>query len=159
MKYGKYLTLFTLLLLASCTKDDIDYSYCQCVEYVKNELGIPSTTGTADAWAWGLNILPNGFYATTQPQAGDILVMAKNYNGASLLYGHIAIVKQCFTNSEGYTVIIQGANHKLENEYEQCGCINVSELEKAITYDDITSQKAKFFRNDNFSYKCFTGYN
>jgi hypothetical protein len=63
---------------------------CSCVTYIKNYFGITDATG--DGYATGTWFANHGFTKLSTPQVGTVVVMQRNFPGASTASGHVAII-------------------------------------------------------------------
>ncbi|RPH33342.1 MAG: CHAP domain-containing protein [Bacteroidales bacterium] len=155
----KHLIFFMIFIFLSCQKETTKKENgigaslngnCWCTKYVANEMGISSYP---DAWKWTANTLGNGYVITVTPQAGDIIVMNKYYNGTAE-YGHIGIIKSVINGNNQYTITIHGANQPGVKSYE-CNCDNVSDWSRTILTSDISEGKVTFYRGIPLTFTCF----
>lgn len=117
---------------------------CQCVDFVKNTLGITGPTKNAFEWK---EVLYGRIPVTVQGQdtilkyqeifephkakKGDIVILDKVHPETDNLYGHIGILHQPISKKSSkkqVRVSIEGSNHKLplRSYYPKVGCNNVS---------------------------------
>lgn len=172
MKTRKLLFMLGLLLFGlgfnSCRKDESMYPEksdgfnvqlsaavtCSCVDYVKNQLSI--TTSTANAKDWGVVYTPANYVvvpggAAAVPTAGDIMVMLPGFGqGVNVTYGHIGIIKRItYLNSTDFDITLRGANQG--GSSTEVSCSNVNDF----TYQVRSTNRANtryLRRNPNFSY-------
>ena len=83
-----------------------NYSFSQCTwwAYVRrHQLGLPvgSNFGNGAQWADSARVL--GYSVSNTPQVGDIMVFARGQEGASSVYGHVAIVES--VNADGSVTV------------------------------------------------------
>lgn len=112
------LTLTSLTLFTS-TSASYANSFCQCVGYVKQALGIRQAMGNAKDMIYSLP--KQGFRAVSDPQKGDVVVMGSSFPGADSTYGHVGFVDSI----QNGRVVVRGANQG-RGQFAEAGCSNVS---------------------------------
>jgi hypothetical protein len=162
-KMKKVLTAILLTaLLQSCEKKEDDGERgagtgCECVGYVKNVIGIPSSTSTADALGWGRSFtIPNYYEVSGDPRAGDIVVMDKGYQWGHPEFGHIGFVKSFSYTGGNLNILVHGARQQSgynRGAFDECGCRNVDDLDVVnITPADRLNGRLRIYRNNTPTY-------
>jgi len=148
-----------LIGLISCNKEDSNKENgigatlngnCWCTDYVAHEVGILSYP---DAWQWSSSTLGDDYIKVELPQAGDIIVMNKYYNGTGV-YGHVGIVKQVTNSKNNFTILIHGANQP-GTKFDECNCDNVTDWTRNVSNSDISEGKVTFYRETPNNFSCF----
>ena len=130
---------------------------CQCVLYVKNVIGIPASTSTADAYGWGNTYpIPNYYEVSGVPRAGDIVVIGKGYQWGDAAAGHIGFVKSYSYTNGNLNILVHGSNQQNglgKGAFDECGCKNVDDLDLVnITAADRLNGKLRIYRTNAPSY-------
>jgi surface antigen len=110
-------------------------SSCQCTEYVNAVKSLGG--GYPDAKDWNDGYLAGKNYVeTSDPQAGDIVVMETGYSGANDTYGHVAVLVSIDAN--GY-ITARGANQGGSDTEGDCNNVNtIGFVEKAHPNDNVS---------------------
>lgn len=165
--------LFLATLVNSCNKDDEQLvnqfeqeefipenggnggnsGYCQCVAYIKHQLGI--TTSTANAKDWGITYTPSGYSLVSGvPQQKDIVVITPEFGGVNATYGHIGFVNSVSNvNGDNFYINIIAANYNSLNLFTSCDCNNVNTLQN-VSINSANRNKIRFYRNTSNSLNC-----
>ncbi|WP_314688362.1 CHAP domain-containing protein [uncultured Bifidobacterium sp.] len=82
------------------------YSYSQCTWWVyvrRHQLGLPVGSHLGNGRQWATSAAALGYWVDSTPRhKGDIMVFAAGQDGASAVYGHVAIVEKI--NADGSIV-------------------------------------------------------
>lgn len=73
------------------------YSFSQCTWWVykrRHELNLPAGSHMGDGAMWADSARKLGYWVDHTPRVGDVMVFQRGQDGASLIYGHVAIVEQ-----------------------------------------------------------------
>lgn len=73
------------------------YSFSQCTWWAykrRHELGLPAGSHMGDGAMWADSARALGYWVDHTPRVGDVMVFQRGQDGASILYGHVAIVEQ-----------------------------------------------------------------
>lgn len=110
------LTTITVTAIPSASQAN---SFCQCVGYVKNALGIRQAMGNAKDMIFSLP--KQGFRRVNDPRKGDVVVMNNSFPGADRTYGHVGFVESI---NKGQ-LTLRGSNQG-GRQFAEAGCNNVS---------------------------------
>lgn len=127
--------------------------FCQCVAYVKHQLGI--TTSTANAKDWGVKYTPSGYSLVSgAPQQKDIVVITPEFGGVNPTYGHIGFVNSVSNvNGENFNINVIAANYNSKSLFTSCDCNNVN-TQQNISVNSSNRNKIRFYRNNSSSLNC-----
>ena len=73
------------------------YSFSQCTWWAykrRHELNLPAGSHMGDGAMWADSARKLGYWVDHTPRVGDVMVFQRGQNGASLIYGHVAVVEQ-----------------------------------------------------------------
>lgn len=127
--------------------------FCQCVAYVKHQLGI--TTSTANAKDWGVKYTPPGYSIVSgTPQQGDIVVIDPKFGGVHKTFGHIGFVNSVSNiSSETFSINIIASNYNSKGLFTSCNCNNVN-TEQIINVNNSNKEYVRFYRNVSKQLNC-----
>jgi hypothetical protein len=154
-----YITVQVSVFLYACSlNQEPEFSFCECVGYIKHQLQITCNGCTANAKDWGTVYMPNGFeIINDNPQKGDLIVITPavgSYWSDSekfLNFGHIGIIESIKIEASNYTIITRGALQ--DGTKNECGCNNVEN--KTFTLPISYRDKIRILRKEN-PYFCYS---
>lgn len=122
-------------------------TFCQCVAYVANSLGIGLPANAKDT---GPILERNGFSRVSIPQSGDIVVMQPTFSGADTTNGHVGKVEVVSVRSGRTYISVRGTNQNIKYGYSvpnEASCSNVSVVSFGAAVDG--NPNIAFYRRVN----------
>jgi surface antigen len=98
---------------------------CQCVEYVKNELGLTGNAGNAKDM--GTFLSKNGFTKVSTPVKGAVVIFRPPHQYVDPTYGHVGIVREVKTEYGKWKLLVRSSNLFNQKYFSDAGCSNVSD--------------------------------
>jgi CHAP domain len=104
---------------------------CQCVEFVKQKVGIPASDAPGDAKDMAPYLTSHGF-TKVNAQVGAVAIMQTTFPGSDKDWGHVGIVESVSSSGGNTFISLRGANQGGSGIDANCNNVNVWNVSTAV---------------------------
>jgi Bacterial SH3 domain len=118
------------LVLSNATPAQAAY-YCQCVDFVKQKVGIPASEAVGNAKDMGSYLASHGF-TRVNAQPGAIAVMGTSFPGSNPTWGHVGLIETTRSSGGNTFIALRTANQGGNGSDANCNNVNVLNFGTAV---------------------------